>query len=316
MESLRQLTRLVGQILRTLWQTWDRAISWQNPTHQEVSRILRMTKEDWLLQPELEDGKETKSGIREVVSLMTIQMTQVLALLVYVYVQKNAVPEWLVVVIYVGLSVLPLVGMLLILNLRSRACNSKRAFDRSTIMFTRWTFTLSFVLVGSMGVCCLYRLLPGQEVVPTTLKILKVEKSEFKSGNALSDDLKPDIGKGDAKIVISVALGPWDQNESSATNTVAIRFTLDPITAQSWRLVGATGTSFSHAKCQQPSIAPGPAYKKVITWPAMDWNQAYVLKLILHQIAERPGSQEEERITGRLVEHPEAAIAVTALYPK
>lgn len=290
---------------------------WQQPSHQRTAWVLRVAFGNWFWKPKLKDGDAAKCGIGAVISLQTAMIAEVIALIGYVYAKQDSPPQWRVAISYLALSVLPLIGMFLIYVLRSNTTKNAPAFDRSTIMFTRCSLIVSLMVIAIVTAAYRWQLLPGQNVRRIPLDVFHAEQSTFRGSREAPDDvLNREIKQHDGKIVISVSLCPWKFARTSVPEIVQIEVFLAPDVAASWRFVDVTGKELDGRICQrQPIMSGSEPYKKRIDWSELDVKRGYVMNLILHQTAESPRSPREQRVTRKIVMHPEAAITATAFYP-
>ena len=106
-----------------------------------------------------ERGKGGHPGYLEIITLATVLLTLVLALIAYVQGDTERRPS--VVVIYLAVSAIPLISFIFLLRTREHH-GTCHAFDRGTIMFTRFSLAVGVLLVGSIAYCCYELLLPGQ----------------------------------------------------------------------------------------------------------------------------------------------------------
>ena len=289
---------------------------WSRKVRRATEWIARRAVFDWLLgeREQFSDKPLATNGVQSIVVLQGLVFTTLAALLVYV--QRAPMPQWRVSLIYLAISIIPIWQIVLISTARkgTPGCKRQFAFDRSAIMFGRWTAALLLLLVAGTVVAFEKELLPGQTAVPVPLTASRVDEYEFKRGR---DDVG--IRAGDLGIAIDIKLSPELLEKYKVPDPLVIDLRLGKA-AQGWQIVSALGfvgdAADSERKTESPPM-PMPSedhFYKMIHWSALRPGRAYLLRVLLHR--DGPSAPSLTDLMSRLSAQDTKDLDITAYFVK
>jgi hypothetical protein len=223
---------------------------------------------------DLATPEKGESGYREAVALMQILLVEIVALVTIV--NNRAIDSnWLLVVSYLLLSVVPLLGLFLILRARDKVDSAVRSFNRGTVMFIRWMLGVGTVLVVTTAVLCSMERIPGQIRLDDLHARVYQWEGEY-------DELG--IRKGDKGVEVEVVLSA-SKFDGEFPDPVVITADIGKALGTIWQLrtvEGYVSRDGQRVLCENEPFAHPRSEngRNVIYWHELRSNHIYTLRLL------------------------------------
>jgi heme/copper-type cytochrome/quinol oxidase subunit 2 len=254
--------------------------------------------------------KDGESGYREAIQLMELLLVEVLALLGYVF-ATGIDKTLLVTLVYVVASAVPVLGLFLLLCAKHRDRPYRRAFNRGTIMFTRWMFGVGIVVVTIVAIACWNEKLPGQGAVkPVRLKAHKVQLYSWRM------DSKDEVVKaGDEGVSVLYRISRSVFAGDDYPQPLHLKVEVLPLLGEDWEIRAVRGVTLKGEDVEVgPEIFPtSENIHYTVIWNRMDDALDYELELLFHARTKKNASAEKLLSA---IQNLEDAVIVSATGPR
>ena len=291
---------------------------------------------DWLRGEHWQhtDENQQKHGIAELVTLEAIVLAIAVALIGYLEnldEMRERQSRYLILGLYGLASAVPLVGMVLIQNLRYAKQEKPLVYDRSTIMFARWSILVCFACIAAVAYG--YQLLPGQ-LRHLPLPIAEVQDYKFEQ-----DHPQKKIKKDDTGLDVFAYFCPSSAEMASVPSPLRLNIVLEKPAAGSWEIVGIQGFRVEPLTRVPPSEQKKELWKKLegnelrtnqfiarsypiepddsgdrnweAYWRDLKANEMYIVEV---RLAQRTGVVTREELKSRIMEDRTGVVKITVKY--
>lgn len=266
----------------------------------------RLTYRDEVRETSPRTEESEKVGFGEVISLTTVVLTAIGALIAYV--QGKPDPGFALTLTYLVLSMIPILGLLFIVR---SGKGGAHLFDRPSVWFAGTMAVLLFVIVPGIALACYYGFLPGQKVRDIELQAAAPRPHLFVEGS-------PDLGiaPSDRGIALDYAFCPASLGIGKLRGSLVLSVALDPAFSRSWRIAGIDGFRLEAKGSDKPEFAeadidydpPAASNSTTVYWHDLDVQGAYLLVVRLH--SKSKDKAELERVISRIRDGHEKPLTV------
>lgn len=230
------------------------------------------------------ESKNEQSGFREAATLQTIVAGQLIAAVVYI--REVGERKEAVIYLYVFLSLLPILGMIFMLNARNKA--GRHYYDRATVTYVRRSMVVAMLLTAGVGFVAAADKLPFQPRYEN-IRLDFAGAYPYRWQNA--DDVFK-IRQGDPGIDALYrfyAISEGDLQPSSAT----IKVHLSKGLAESWQVaevkgyVGAYSVVPLENEPDENCLLVRDRDQTFVSWTGLDAGGVYTLRIMLHRLADK-----------------------------